>query len=1564
MSFTDDIKKGLNPEMQVLADSDELFDNQPVADGTEFGFLVEYLRNEACNDSGKALKAVNEAEGILQQAYTGRYLFELIQNVRDANKAAGINGKVFIEVSRDILTISNTGAGFTRKGLRSITTIGDSTKDSKDFIGFKGIGFKSVQEISDTPRIVTAFGTIVFDRALSYQYISRKVRNIKNVPLFFIPHYLPETLSAEEISQNISTKIVLPLKAGENESTVSKSFKFIKSYQLLLLGSIKLLDFRSATEHAFFEITDYPKIGRVTLETEKEFLEFKRFAPGYEIKILSEKLKGLTDKEREIYEKDPHVDIVFLFDNEEKRLQPIPNATLFLFNPLKIRSGFNFLIHSYFIVNAERTELRDNLLNEFLLTSIADYLTGDWLKFAMRAHDTVYLDFLAFDRNREAPILNTLYNRVIDNLKFKEFIYDRITGKRYRYDQVIIGDGFDKGLFENNRIGDKQIIYIKEKATLNWLTNEMHIEYLDGPMIREHLEQECVRQRKKENYAFFERLYKYMANTTGIDFSGLKILLTSENVLRSDKENVFYGLAEQKRGPLPTSIRKRIYFNHPNITIKKFREGNGTGFLEYKTDMLARKLLTLFSNPKVPNKEILNTLLDLPFSETLIPILRARILLPLKSGEWVKPLFKAVYMPSDELRYLYQGKDFLDTDMIPGLSRNRAEITSKLLTLGAWDIPALIFKDTPTTILQKDERFQLLLAIHWFSTPYMQTTGDWLLDKPSETNEWFSQVIIKNWQRYILFMQRPEHPDVKFKSENSQHKPISKSQLIPITDFVYKLRHDKWLHTGPGSLPFAVNEVVAIDNTEYNLPVSAHFKRYLKAFKLNYVLNADFIRMTGICHLDGYGLQIWKNILSGIAKDYAALDVDPKDFTFFYHKIYGKLFDFYENRLVEKDSIKELKTIKWLAINDLSQLLEWQTGSKIFNLDDKSGYDILPEKIKSVVQPQFTLREKNRFGQIARLIGISFRREIDQRLEPGVVLREIRLSEFIPHLPEVIALVETNLNADFEKDLEKIRNTVVREMQTITVQIYVRKIFVQMLPVPYKVETGKTNVLYAIKKPDVNTASFFASALHDYLVEILNRDLQKSKNLLLDFFSRENKSEFLRNYEVEDDRLEGIREKLIGHQLSAAQRFWVDLLSVKNIDEPLKFITDDDVLLDNIASALLIPFDQLSALALQIDFNRINDPSVIQPVNALFTLLRINLLAYNQISLSPFDFSNYYLEKFVYLLAKHKKIFESKLFQFLNTKNITSQSEFQSLLRKYNALKLQITPPVLIFDLNAVFIKQINTVTYGLKLSFNDLNNVQSVDTRQLYHANLITLQTNLKLQNIPFDRLEAFLDDGAQRSLVYFGQLDEVSKRYIKWLDQFKDSGNSEEEDEESAAHTDTGKPTIEDTKTDKVDVPEKKGYDGTGWTNGKRMDGGAPSPQNDRIGRSAERYVFDTLRLDHKNVEWVSRNAARAGVNPEGSDEFGYDISFMDDNDQIHYVEVKGNSAFQKHFYISRFEINLAKSKKDFYHVYYVPYALEKTRRKIQNLGNIFLFGGTDDLFNNQKFTATYDILEISFS
>lgn len=89
--------------------------------------------------------------------YRGRLVYELLQNADDA--FAGVpsdNDQALFRLTDSELWVANTGRPFTEADVRGLCGLGASSKTRADgprraSIGHKGLGFKSVLEISDTP---------------------------------------------------------------------------------------------------------------------------------------------------------------------------------------------------------------------------------------------------------------------------------------------------------------------------------------------------------------------------------------------------------------------------------------------------------------------------------------------------------------------------------------------------------------------------------------------------------------------------------------------------------------------------------------------------------------------------------------------------------------------------------------------------------------------------------------------------------------------------------------------------------------------------------------------------------------------------------------------------------------------------------------------------------------------------------------------------------------------------------------------------------------------------------------------------------------------------------------------------------------------------------------------------------------------------------------------------------------------------------------------------------------------------------------------------------------------
>ncbi|RSS96725.1 DUF3883 domain-containing protein [Streptomyces sp. WAC05292] len=113
----------------------------------------------------ESLKSVSEDTA---QEYEGRTVLELVQNGHDAlgsDRPGRISVLAVPDEGGGVLYVANEGAAFEEKNFRAITEVALSSKAAGEGIGNKGLGFRSVLQLTDWPEIYskTSADSPVFD---------------------------------------------------------------------------------------------------------------------------------------------------------------------------------------------------------------------------------------------------------------------------------------------------------------------------------------------------------------------------------------------------------------------------------------------------------------------------------------------------------------------------------------------------------------------------------------------------------------------------------------------------------------------------------------------------------------------------------------------------------------------------------------------------------------------------------------------------------------------------------------------------------------------------------------------------------------------------------------------------------------------------------------------------------------------------------------------------------------------------------------------------------------------------------------------------------------------------------------------------------------------------------------------------------------------------------------------------------------------------------------------------------------------------------------------------------
>ncbi|MFC2011375.1 DUF3883 domain-containing protein [Chloroflexota bacterium] len=1540
---------------------------------------VKRLFAETATTHVNILPSIAKAEEFLKESYEGRYFFELIQNARDANKALNKDGVILIQLEEDRLNISNTGAPFSSPGVESICRIGKSDKASQDFIGHKGYGFKSVQEITEKPLISTEFGTLYFDKqkTLNESYPNSLIEP-DAVPLFFFPHFSEEKLDRSRFDDetDIVTQIVLPFRTGISKNEVFSDFSIIGGKQLALLGNISRIVFSSDMGDVIYQKDSRPTTHLVEVSRNGEFTFFKEFQPRRKIIIPDNVYLKLEKREKQLFEKDRGIEIKLLleWDRKQKKLVHSDGTKLYLFYPLEITSGFRFLIHSYFSVNPERKELRKTALNEFILHQIAEFIGGHFLEALKKSNKASLLEILFFKRIPDSG-LDKFYDDVVSLLKERRFIYDNVTKRFYTPAEVMVADGLDRELFPHGEFAGKRLIFIESREIQDWLVNELKIPYLDSEFIREHIELECVRQRKKKNTKFFQILYNYVSDHD-LNLQGKRILLTEHYGLVNNEIDVFYRSVRRDIS-LPKSLRKKITFIHKDITISGFRDSKSkTGITEFSMQALVSKLLKLLDDPEVDRADIIRTLkaLDIDrkdIDRRSLSEIKSKVLVPVKGKtEWLSPLYNPIYFDTEDIRALFPHGHFLDLNKLVGSGADDFEWKKFLKILNIWDKPALYLRTH--NLNEKDPRNDDFVRYTGkYSKPFT-IINDRCLDIPVKFNKFFFDKVISHWDEYVVYIEDYDLPALGCRSYYSTNSDrIDGTSRLTLTQFVNRLKTENWMWVADDRDPVSRDNVVAIDLFDYEKPHLQVLKRYLSIVPIDHSSKQNLIDTLQISHFNKPTASNYIRIFELLHKQYPE-PPQTKDFLDCFNRILTFLFEFYfYSRTSQVDVIDKLRGSIFLAVNDLDNVYSWEPSEKILYIDNKLLYDQFPRDIKTRLQPVFTNRDKNTFGRIASQIGRVLSKSVTKNIMDPITTKSVSIVKDIAGLPDLIALLESLIQRPFnDSEITSIKNTYLIERDDLKTRLSIKGTseFEVLINEDYAIEHEEDYYYLNVRSSAWGNVKTKAHALTRLLEEILDLDL-KIFTPFLDTTLREppdiRRQKILSDYDLTLERINEIRSLLEEQALSNIQQFWVAILHCKNITSQTEFLVGTTLDFRMLSSTIMIPESELQMINERIDFDNLSNPRNIPDVELLFHRLDITLKDFNLASYIRITFKNYHNQELEKLRNKLERKFKSFLYHYLIRSDEQQQSQFLDLMERYQCIEPEIDENTIRLDYEQCFNDNLKTEFSSFPILLTTLKKeARPVDIAKIFYSNKRRLISALKKAQLPMDYVEDYLKNNEIRSKLYFAFRKKLVTDYRAKFRKLIDDKASKEGKPSSKVnledYRDLEHKGIENYQSKAVDIPQptgsRSGGGGWGWTPPDKS-------REDLIGKVAEWNILQVLIKTYPTAKWVSRYAYIEGYDPEGRDGLGYDIEYVDDKGRKIYVEVKARDGDEKSFKISINEIRKAQEVKENYHIIFVSNALNSSLRRYRNLGNIFIYDDGEDFTKNKRFRAINEDYKIIF-
>jgi len=219
----------------------------------EFAAIRVQLDGDLRENLLKSLDERGGAQELVRQQYSGRYPFELLQNANDAAVDAGVQGRAYFLLTDTALIVADDGSGFGDRQVDAICSLGRSSKGPGTAVGHKGLGFKSVGEITDRPQVVSAQASFQFDG----ERLRREVLGLlgtlpaeQRFPVYAFPFSIAEADLGPDAAQvhrlqaeGFRTIIRLPLRAGIDRQTVAAHLvENLRPRLLLFLPGIDRLD--------------------------------------------------------------------------------------------------------------------------------------------------------------------------------------------------------------------------------------------------------------------------------------------------------------------------------------------------------------------------------------------------------------------------------------------------------------------------------------------------------------------------------------------------------------------------------------------------------------------------------------------------------------------------------------------------------------------------------------------------------------------------------------------------------------------------------------------------------------------------------------------------------------------------------------------------------------------------------------------------------------------------------------------------------------------------------------------------------------------------------------------------------------------------------------------------------------------------------------------------------------------------------------------------------------------------------------------------------------------------
>ncbi|MCS3921956.1 hypothetical protein M2325_000641 [Methanococcus voltae PS] len=476
-----------------------------------------------------------------------QFIYELIQNADDNTYPTDSKPFLRFKLYNDKLIIENNEVGFLDENVKALCNIGGSTKKSGDYIGEKGVGFKSVFAISNSPEIYSN------NKAFKFDYNKEEPKSL------LYPHKINKI--PDYVQDTSITTMVLPFSVNR--------YNEIKKYMDMIESSILIYLKKLESIEIYNEIYGHKKV-------------YKK------IKGVNNTLK-IYENEKEtkwkLFEEIINVpeDINDGRDNHQTKISmalPLINKleTQKFYNYLPIKDyGFKFIINADFILNASRDDipktvkwnihLRDNL-SEIFVKNIENFKEDPDLK--------LFYKYLPIKQeitdNFFKPVVTAIYKQMQKiNCIYTE---DENWKKPSEVKRTKNKDEIREILTNEELMHHFKLEYLNSSVQpklLKEVSSELGLDLFDDYKLFDYLNNEKKDNILRKGNEWFVNLYKYLEDSKlPLDLIKKLPLIPLENNTLSNcnKDNIYFPLSESKGYSFENKLRiiKKDIGNNKEVT--------------------------------------------------------------------------------------------------------------------------------------------------------------------------------------------------------------------------------------------------------------------------------------------------------------------------------------------------------------------------------------------------------------------------------------------------------------------------------------------------------------------------------------------------------------------------------------------------------------------------------------------------------------------------------------------------------------------------------------------------------------------------------------------------------------------------------------------------------------------------------------------------------------------------------------------------------------------------------------------------------------------------------------